>query len=189
MKYAICIAVFLQAWSAIASHDDAAAPGPFRAPGRLDRMMPRTAGRDCGRYTLNCQGAEGACNNACYHINCNLNSGPNRDRFTYVGPNAQTEQDKNRQQSGCTAGNGGSVCGNYPFSQKFRDPALTGIVQCDEWPMASSIQNDFVQGTIRNSLRCIPGGENGGKSIFFPRRSIADEGILDVLGVLESAGY
>ena len=173
MKYAICTAVFLQVWVAIAHDDGPALPGPFRAPGRLDRMMPRLAGRDCGKYTLDCKGAEGACNNACYHINCNTNSGPNRDRFTYVGSNAQAEQDRNRQQSGCTAATGGSVCGNYPFSQKFRDPALTGIVQCDEWPMASSIQNDIVPGTIRNSLRCIPGSENGGKSIEFFSRAIA----------------
>lgn len=165
MKSAICTAFLLQAWSAIAHNDVATLPDTSRTPSRLDRLMPRQAPRDCGRYTLNCAGAEGACNNACYHINCNINSGPNRDRFTYVGPNARAEQDKNRQQSGCTAKDGGSVCGNYPFSQKFRDPTLTGIVQCDEWPMASSIQADFVAGTIRNSLRCIPGGENGGKFI------------------------
>lgn len=167
MKYAVCTAIFLQACIAIAQDDGATVPGSSRAPSRLDRIMPRQASRDCGRYTLNCQGAEGACNNACYHINCNTNSGPNRNRFTYVGPNAEAEQDKNRQQSGCTAATGGSVCGNYPFSQKFRDSALTGIVQCDEWPMASSIQANFAPGTIRNSLRCIPGGENGGKLIHF----------------------
>ena len=163
MKTATCTAFLLQALMALAYNDSAAVSETFRAPGRMDRMMPRQSGRDCGSYTLDCQGAEGACNNACYHVNCNTKSGSNRDRFTYVGPNAQSEQDKNRQQSGCTAGKNGSPCGNYPFSQKFRDPALTGSVQCDEWPMASSIQKDFVPGKIRNSLRCIPGGENGGR--------------------------
>ena len=172
MKSAICTALLLQAWLAFAHNDGAAAPRSFRTFGRLDRIMPRAAGRDCGSYTLDCKGAEGACNNACYHINCNTNSGANRDRFTYVGPDAQGEQDKNRQQSGCTAGSTGSVCNNFPFSQRFREPslALTDNVQCDEWPMASSIQNDFASGTVRNSLRCIPGSENGGKLILFIAR-------------------
>lgn len=156
MRTIFYIAFLHQCWSAFA-HNGPAVPGPFRAPGRLDRMMPRQPGRDCGSYTLNCQGAEGACNNACYHINCNINSGPNRDRVTYIGPGADAENSRNRQQSGCAA----SPCGNYPFSQKFRDPNLnTPNVHCDEWPMAASIQNNFVAGTLRNSLRCISGSEN-----------------------------
>ena len=88
MKTAIRTAFVLQAWSALAHAEGAAVPGIIRAPGRLDRMMPRQVGRDCGSYTLNLQGAEGACNNACYHIDCNSNSGPNRDIFVYVGLNA-----------------------------------------------------------------------------------------------------
>lgn len=188
MKSVICTALLLQAWSASAYVDGAVAPGPFRAPGRLNRMMPRAAGRDCGSYTLDCKGAEGACNNACYHINCNTNSGSNRDRFTYIGPDAQKEQDKNRQQSGCTPGPDGSVCNNFPFSQRFREPALalTDNIQCDEWPMASSIQDDFASGTIRNSLRCIPGSENGCKSILFITRdrfSSTQEGVQEVFHV------
>lgn len=31
---------------------------------------------------------------------------------------------------------------------------------CDEWPMATVKQDDFKEGTIRNSLRCINGLEN-----------------------------
>lgn len=31
---------------------------------------------------------------------------------------------------------------------------------CDEWPMATTKQDDFKEGTVRNSLRCIPGLEN-----------------------------
>lgn len=165
MKVIVYAAFLVQGWSVFADNEGEALPRPFRAPGRLDRMMSRAPSRDCGTYTLNCAGAEGACNNACYHINCNTRSGPNRDRFTYVGANAGNEQTKNRRQSGCIAGSDGSPCGNYPFSQKFRDPAIQGAVDCDEWPMASSIQNDFVPGTVRNSLRCVPGSENRAKSI------------------------
>lgn len=35
-------------------------------------------GRDCGSFTMSCDGAEGACNNACYYINCI--APPNADR-------------------------------------------------------------------------------------------------------------
>ena len=137
--------------------------GNFFAPGLISRIMPRAPGRDCGSYTLDCKGAEGACNNACYHSNCIANASTHPDRFTYVGRGANTERDRNREQPGCTAGSGGSVCGRYPFSQKFRDSTLRGTVQCDEWPMASSIQANLIPWVIRNSLRCIPGSENAGK--------------------------
>lgn len=32
-------------------------------------LVPR-AGRDCGKFVMYCEKAAGACNNACYHINC-----------------------------------------------------------------------------------------------------------------------
>lgn len=39
------------------------------------RIHPRTFikradGRDCGKFTMFCEKAAGACNNACYHIKC-----------------------------------------------------------------------------------------------------------------------
>ncbi|KAL9126349.1 MAG: hypothetical protein Q9175_007934 [Cornicularia normoerica] len=58
-----------------------------------------------------------------------------------------------------------------PFSQKLHDPLNSTpgdvTINCDEWPMATIKQADFVEGTIRNSLRCIPAGENasGGSQV------------------------
>ncbi|KAL8816146.1 MAG: hypothetical protein Q9223_004801 [Gallowayella weberi] len=77
----------------------------------------------------------------------------------------QNTNTKNRQQSGCqTSGSGGSVCNNMPFSQWFKDGYTVAPdapdYNCDEWPMATVKQDDFKEGTIRNSLRCIKGLEN-----------------------------
>lgn len=34
------------------------------------RALAPRAGRDCGEFVMYCEKAAGACNNACYHINC-----------------------------------------------------------------------------------------------------------------------
>lgn len=52
------------------------------------------------------------------------------------------------------------MCTNFPFSQKFSNPTATDW-QCDEWPPALSQQPDFASKPNKNSLRCMPGGENG----------------------------
>lgn len=142
------------------------------------RLLPRqanstnttTVGRDCGTATVKCERAEGACNNACYAINC---VNPAYSTFTFVGPTAtpanRREATRNRQQSGANTGGGTGkpACGAVPFSQKVRDPAVEergfpvdAPFDTDEWPMASSQQDDFEEGVIRNALRCIPDGEN-----------------------------
>ncbi|KAL9629317.1 MAG: hypothetical protein Q9204_005341 [Flavoplaca sp. TL-2023a] len=127
----------------------------------LERAHPRAivkrAGRDCGIFEMDCVAAAGACNNACYFKNC-IN--PNGYRMVYDATNTE---DRNRAQSGCTVG-GLSICNQLPFSQVFHDPQnkIPGdtSVNCDEWPMATTKQTDFQPGTIRNSLRCMPGSEN-----------------------------
>ena len=141
-----------------------APPGPICSKGA-------GCGRDCGTFKLACERAEGACNNACYAINC-INTA--YSTFTYVGPTTvprnRNEANRNREQSGAnvSGGTGKPVCGAVPFSQKVRDPAaealgldpVTAALDSDEFPMASSQQDDFQEGTIRNALRCIPDGDN-----------------------------
>jgi hypothetical protein len=83
--------------------------------------------------------------------------------ITYIGPNGNNgEDDRNRMESGCQLKNpsSGSVCTNFPFSQKFSNPTATGY-QCDEWPPALAQQLTFEKKSDKNSLRCMPGGENG----------------------------
>ncbi|KAL8765457.1 MAG: hypothetical protein Q9209_007484 [Squamulea sp. 1 TL-2023] len=128
------------------------------------RIHPRSLpfnkrdGRDCGKFEMFCEKAAGACNNACYHINC---IDKNTETMVFDAGNTN---DKNRLQSGCRTDDG-SVCNKLPFSQKLRDPVnstpgdLTAA-NCDEWPMATTKQDDFLDGNIRNSLRCIVGSEN-----------------------------
>jgi len=67
MKLALTVAVtLLHAWSIAASTDEAGVPSVRIHPRAL---VPR-AGRDCGKFVMYCENAAGACNNACYHINC-----------------------------------------------------------------------------------------------------------------------
>lgn len=67
MKLALTVAVtLLQAWSSAASTEEAGVPSVRIHPRAL---VPR-AGRDCGKFVMYCDNAAGACNNACYHINC-----------------------------------------------------------------------------------------------------------------------
>ncbi|KAK7419199.1 hypothetical protein QQZ08_010967 [Neonectria magnoliae] len=145
--------------SGVPSDSYDAAWGASLPPGRADRLFPRQA-RDFGTFTVNCKGAEGACNNACYYINCETQGAPDATKITYIGPGNTVENDRNRVESGCQT-SGGSVCGNYPFSQKFiEDQSAAGDMDCDEWPPAVSQQQLFGNKPHRNSLRCIPAGEN-----------------------------
>jgi hypothetical protein len=158
--------------------------GDFQAPGRADRLFHKRAPRDLGTFEVDCKGAEGACNNACFYIRClvcqqNISiilhftdlvqhpNDPNANRITYIGPNGglNDEAQRNRYESGCDfkAQHSGSVCRNFPFSQKFSNK-LVDDWQCDEWPPAMSQQQLFDPNPqIRppNSLRCMPGPENG----------------------------
>jgi hypothetical protein len=117
--------------------------------------------RHCGTLKFWCNGAAGACNNACYYINC-VKGGDKR--FT-MGP--QTDID-NRVHSGCTTSASKGLCGLSPFSQRFLDrqpydPKRTDL-DCDEFPMAAMQQKPFA-GPVRNSIRCIDKGENRSTSL------------------------
>lgn len=91
---------------------------------------------------------------------------PDANKITYIGPDGNNgENDRNRVASGCNFNNPfwGSVCTNFPFSQKFSDnkQAAPSQYQCDEWPPAMAQQIAFGSpGRIANSLRCMPHGEN-----------------------------
>lgn len=119
------------------------------------------APRDFGTFTLDCASAEGACNNACFHISC---VDPASATKVYAGPKEDKVANTNRENSGNTIPGpaGGSVCRTFPFSQRVI-PALNYPVDTytsDEWPMASSIQAPYSSTRTPNSLRCIPGTEN-----------------------------
>ena len=67
MKLALTVAAtLLHVWSSAASADEAGVPCVRIHPREL---VPRD-GRDCGKFVMYCEKAAGACNNACYHINC-----------------------------------------------------------------------------------------------------------------------
>ena len=88
---------------------------------------------------------------------------PDANQIVFVGPNGNGEVDQNRIESGWNFNNpsSGSVCSNFPFSQKFSNPTATDW-QCDEWPPALHQQpQPFGIRPYSTSLRCIPGGENG----------------------------
>ncbi|KAL8753156.1 MAG: hypothetical protein Q9184_005506 [Pyrenodesmia sp. 2 TL-2023] len=106
------------------------------------RDVVKRAGRDCGIFTMACDRAGNACNNACFHINCQSGGAASRT-MVYDGTNDDT---RNRAQSGCEAGR--SVCNVMPFSQAFHDPQDNRLgdvtINCDEWPMALTKQGDFV---------------------------------------------
>ena len=113
-----------------------------------------------GKWIFKCQGAEGACNNACFHVNC---VDPSTRTMVY---DASNSNDENRNQSGCTAG-GRRICNQMPLSQLFHDPFNSDpgdlSINCDEWPMATIKQSPFTEGKIRNSLRCRPATENSSR--------------------------
>lgn len=171
MKLALtAAATLLQIWSSVASTNEAGAPSVRIHPRAL---VPRD-GRDCGKFVMYCEKAAGACNNACYHINC---FDKNSATMVYVDMldvkfglangtlsfDAGDTNSKNRKQSGCETADG-AVCNKLPFSQRLHDPLKSNLpdvkFNCDEWPMATTKQDDFKDGTVRNSLRCIPAREN-----------------------------
>lgn len=67
MKLALTIAAtLLHVLSSATSTNEAGFPSARIHPRAL---VPRD-GRDCGKFVMYCEKAAGACNNACYHINC-----------------------------------------------------------------------------------------------------------------------
>lgn len=67
MKSVILVAAaLLHTWSGAASVINVGDPSLRMLPREL---VPRD-GRDCGKFVMYCEKAAGACNNACYHINC-----------------------------------------------------------------------------------------------------------------------
>lgn len=120
-------------------------------------LTERKIPRDCGKFKFKCNKAAGACNNACYFINC-VNKGNNR--FIY----GKSKVD-NRVHSGCTTSISSTICKLSPFGQRMWDRQSDNLaakpLQCDEFPMNAFQQREFKEGTIRNSLRCVNGGENG----------------------------
>lgn len=98
------------------------------------------------------------------HSHNQANKDPDADRIVFIGPSGNNgEADRNRVESGCNVNNpsSSSVCTNFPFSQKFSNPTATDY-QCDEWPPALHQQpQPFGTRPYANSLRCMPGGENG----------------------------
>lgn len=69
MRYILATAFILQASLCLADENGM---GNFLAPGRVDRMFAKRAPIDYGTYQVDCQGSEGACNNACYYIRCQV---------------------------------------------------------------------------------------------------------------------
>lgn len=121
---------------------------------------------------MNCAGAESACNNACYYINCQARNDPDANKIVYTGP-VSSDNDQNRRESGCRANipqdpnpSSVSVCHAYPYSMKWIPAANQGEAEdswdCDEWPPASHQQPPFSSKAYANSLRCMPEAENRG---------------------------
>ncbi|KAF2202271.1 hypothetical protein GQ43DRAFT_414083 [Delitschia confertaspora ATCC 74209] len=131
-------------------------------------MFEKRAPKDFGTYKVDCRNSESACNNACYYIRCLAAQDPDANKIVFIGPNGNNGEDAtNRVESGCQVNNpkeaSPSVCGNFPFSQKFSNPTAGpgDNYQCDEWPPAMHQQPAFGKKKYPNSLRCMPGGENG----------------------------
>ncbi|KAH5501272.1 hypothetical protein HBI52_172670 [Parastagonospora nodorum] len=153
--------------------------GEGTTPGRSNRMFYKRAPKDLGTWEPECSGAESACNNACYYIHCMGGNNPDANKITYLGKSRHNENNKNRHESGCRVDNpqSTSVCGAFPFSQKFSDP-LARNWECDEWPPASAKQELFnTPGRLPNSLRCMTPQENqslGGRLSGYLRATGAD---------------
>ena len=100
------------------------------------RLIPRARTNpnpmQCGTFTLKCKDAEGACNNACYHIKC-VNAASRTK--VYVGTGQLAVASRNRLDSGNTAASN-SVCRSFPFSQLLIEDqvgSLGALYQSDEW--------------------------------------------------------
>ena len=37
------------------------------------------------------------------------------------------------------------------------------MINCNEWPMAMTKQDDFIEGKVRSSLRCMPADESSSR--------------------------
>lgn len=126
---------------------------PLPDPNAIFKRAPR----DCGTFKFKCKNMAGACNNACYYINC-----VNKGNANFAWGSSPVD---NRVHSGCTFTTKASICKLKPFSQRFWDRQLDDVapkpLQCDEFPMNAFKQTEFQEGTVRNSLRCINGGQNG----------------------------
>ncbi|KAI4182506.1 MAG: hypothetical protein LQ346_006569 [Caloplaca aetnensis] len=144
MKLAAAAVLLLQSMATGSSTPE----GAVLAERAHSRDVVKRAGRDCGTFTMACEGAGNACNNACFHINCQ------------PGGQASTT-----------------------MVQAFHDPQDNRLgdttINCDEWPMATTRQADFVPGQVRNSLRCIDQTENsyaGGQLAAFIRGDLPARG-------------
>ncbi|KAL8991387.1 MAG: hypothetical protein Q9169_007879, partial [Polycauliona sp. 2 TL-2023] len=162
MKFLAIGLLFFQSMAIGSSTPEVAAPTE-----RLHSRDVVKRARDCGVFTMTCENAAAwRTSQRDYGV-----SGPPlqeppkclmrrvEDRY-----DATNDDTRNRVQSGCQASNGRSACNSAPFSQAFHDPQDNRpgdkTINCDEWPMAITRQNDFVPGQVRNSLRCIDQGEN-----------------------------
>jgi hypothetical protein len=118
---------------------------------------------DRGTFIIYCAGREpehseayGACNNACYSINCIRWDDPNANVM-----NIAQDKSMNRLWSGCRTTS--DTVRNYsPFNQLFVD--LVGLdlgtTDCDEWSMADEEQTPPDNARLPNSLRLMPQEEN-----------------------------
>ncbi|EOD50469.1 hypothetical protein UCRNP2_2738 [Neofusicoccum parvum UCRNP2] len=108
---------------------------------------------------MDCSKSPEACNNACYYENC-----VEKKKITYKDSGSDDDNDDARMNSGVGVAPATAVCRTYPIVQKMWDNFPGGIgnkeLDTDEWPMAQMLQDDFKQGTIRNTLRCITSGDN-----------------------------
>ncbi|KAF2821921.1 hypothetical protein CC86DRAFT_373160 [Ophiobolus disseminans] len=134
----------------------------------MARPLLKKRVQDCGTWRMKCKNAAGACNNACYYINC-INGKNNK--FAW-GPSPVD----NRVHSGCTT-TASSLCKSPPFSMRSWDQSNDAKpMDCDEFPMNAFKQQAYKDGTHRNSLRCINNGENrsGGSQFGQFQRGIGD---------------
>lgn len=144
-------------------------------PLAMDHAHPRDLvvrdPHDRGTFIMFCAGqtndpdydtAYGACNNACYSINCINSHNPNASVM-----NIAQDLSIIRPWSGCNVGSMDehTIIEYSPFNQLFID--LVGLaknqVGCDQWPMAETEQVQPGPGRPPTSLRIIPDGESIGK--------------------------
>lgn len=103
MRYILATTLLLQASMGLEQGNNVPA---IVAPGRADRMFEKRAGKDFGTQKISCVGGEGACNNACYYINCVVSIGQLNDLHLELTricgrPHTPTSQ---IQTGSCTSG-------------------------------------------------------------------------------------
>ena len=165
--FVVVVASLLYIWPRKAIGDEISVPSIRIHP--LSRRVKPRSGWDCGKLVMICSGAECACSNACYRINCVDQKFGNHDVRNKIDDLSSTDalssydagrnNERNRKQSGWQTKHG-SVCNKPPFSQKFHDPQERSLgdlmIEGDEGPMAAVIQDGFKDSAYRNNLRCIP---------------------------------